>query len=74
MREGGIEMEAYGLYAAAAQSGSPRPTAFALKSVCDFADEQKDDKWQAYAAYTSAEIFRTFAERYFTEIRQLNTP
>jgi nucleoside phosphorylase len=64
----GIEMEVYGLYAAASLAGFPRPTAFALKSVCDFADEQKDDSMQQYAAYTSAATVKLFFERYMHEI------
>jgi nucleoside phosphorylase/CheY-like chemotaxis protein len=67
----GIEMEAYGLYAAAASSTLPRPTAFALKSVCDYANPDKSDDHQGYAAYTSAETLRVFAERYMAEIHEL---
>jgi nucleoside phosphorylase/CheY-like chemotaxis protein len=65
----GIEMEAYGVYSAASLAGYPRPVAFALKAVCDFADPDKDDKLQSYASYTSAALMRAFFERYFTEIR-----
>jgi nucleoside phosphorylase len=60
----GIEMEAYGLYAAAHVASSPRPTTFALKSVCDFADEAKSDDYQAYAAYTSASVLDLLLRRY----------
>jgi nucleoside phosphorylase/CheY-like chemotaxis protein len=50
-----VEMEAYGLYAGAQWCDPPRPqVAFALKSVADFGDEEKDDRYQEYAAYTSA--------------------
>lgn len=63
-----VEMEAYGVYAAASEASFPRPTAFALKSVCDFANGDKDDTWQAYAAYTSAAAVRVFFERYMHEI------
>src|SRR5262249_1337017 len=58
-----VEMEAYGLYAAANLSASSRPTAFALKAVCDFADPDKRDEFQSFAAYTSAETVREFFER-----------
>ena len=37
---------------------------FALKSVCDFADADKDDRFQDYAAYTSAQVLRLLFERY----------
>lgn len=51
----GIEMEAYGLYLAACYSVEPRPKAFAsIKSVSDFADEHKENKYRDYAAYTSS--------------------
>lgn len=63
-----IDMEAYGLYAAAIQSASPRPTAFAVKSVCDFANPDKNDEFQAYAAYTSAQTVREFLERFYADI------
>ncbi|GAB7536491.1 response regulator [Burkholderia sp. 3C] len=52
----GIEMEIYGLYYAAANITAPRPVAFALKSICDYGDRSKTDKYQAYAAYTSASV------------------
>jgi len=66
-----VEMEAYGVYAAAISARFPRPTVFALKSVCDFANGDKDDQWQAYAAYTSASAVRIFFETYMSEIVDL---
>jgi nucleoside phosphorylase len=65
----GIEMEIYGLLAAAHSANCPKPTAFALKSVCDFADSNKNDNHHAYAAYTSAQSIRAFFERYMHEIQ-----
>jgi nucleoside phosphorylase len=59
-----VEMEAYGLYAAASLAGNPKPIAFALKSVCDFADPDKKNAHQAYAAYTSATALKEFFERF----------
>jgi len=52
----GIEMEAYGAASAAAISSTNPPKVLVLKSVCDFADPLKNDKWQTYAAYTSAQF------------------
>ncbi|NBB16590.1 hypothetical protein GVN21_14600 [Caulobacter sp. SLTY] len=66
-----VEMEAYGVLAAAVDGRFPRPTAFAMKSVCDYADPTKDDQWQGYAAYTSAQALKEFFERYMAEIRDL---
>jgi len=59
----GVEMEIYGLFAAA-QAASPQPQVFALKGVCDFADPDKDDGHQQFAAYASAQILRLLIERF----------
>lgn len=64
----GIEMEAYGLYDAASYASDPQPSAMAFKSVCDFADPDKKDSFQAYASYTSAEAVKAFFERYMHEL------
>lgn len=50
----GIEMEIYGMYYAAMHTSAPRPIFLASKSVCDFADETKNDNYQKYASQTSA--------------------
>jgi nucleoside phosphorylase len=49
-----IEMEGYAVMAAAEYSPTPKPIAIIIKSVCDFANPDKNDDWQSYAAYTSA--------------------
>jgi len=64
----GVEMEVYGVYAAAAYSNRPKPAVFAMKAVCDFGDEKKDDAHQAYAAYTSANALKGFVEAYFSKL------
>jgi nucleoside phosphorylase len=48
-----LEMETYGVYFAAKNATLPRPRAISIKSVCDFADSQKADDYQKYAAFTS---------------------
>jgi len=58
-------MEVYGLYAAAAMTGTPRCTPIAIKSVCDFANSEKNDSFQAYAAYTSANTVKELLERFY---------
>ena len=58
-------MEIFGVYYAARWAVSPKPKFLALKSVCDFADSTKDDKYHAYASYTSAKIFTTLVKEYF---------
>ena len=60
----GIEMEAYGVFAAGRECTLPQPKVFALKSVCDFGDEEKNYSWQHYAAFTSAQALRIFVEKY----------
>lgn len=60
----GVEMEAYGMYAAAYGASSPQPRCFALKSVCDYADTEKKDVHQRYAAYTSANVLRILMEKF----------
>ncbi|MFM4777923.1 hypothetical protein ACEUD0_19055 [Aeromonas veronii] len=60
----GIEMETYGVYYSAINAPSPPPKVFAMKSVCDFADAEKNDNYQEYAAYTSAQALKALVERY----------
>ena len=60
----GVDMELYGVYSSARDSCSPRPLTFGLKGVSDFADHLKNDKYNKYAAYMSAQILRNFVERY----------
>jgi len=64
----GIEMEIYGLYAAAHAASAPQPKFFAVKGVCDFADPDKGDDHQRYAAYASANVARLLIERYGNRI------
>lgn len=51
-----IDMESYAVFAAATEAPEPRPTAISLKSICDFGDGNKDDRYQRYATYTSARV------------------
>ncbi|WP_448538261.1 5'-methylthioadenosine/S-adenosylhomocysteine nucleosidase family protein [Sphingobium yanoikuyae] len=60
----GVEMEIYGLYAAAHAASRPQPQYFALKGVCDFADPDKEDGHQHFAAYASARVLQQLLERY----------
>jgi nucleoside phosphorylase len=59
-----IEMEAFSVMFAAQTSPLPRPLPVIAKAVCDNGDGKKNDKYQQYAAYTSARIFHEFALRY----------
>lgn len=58
----GIEMETYGVFFAAVNAPHPRPIPLSIKSICDFADESKNDDYQSYAAYTSAEYLFRFIQ------------
>jgi len=58
----GIDMEAYAVFAASDEAPLPQPKAFVLKGVSDFADDEKDDTFQTYAAYTSARALRALVE------------
>lgn len=64
----GVEMEGYGMYAGALYSNEPRPLTFTLKSVVDFGDEQKDDRYHDYAAYTSASAMAALLSRLLPEV------
>lgn len=48
-----VEMEASGIAAALYQMKNA-PSFVMVKAICDFADSEKNDDWQEYAAYASA--------------------
>lgn len=56
----GIDMEAYGVFFAANNCCEPRPTPISIKSVADFGANKNND-YQHYAAYTSAQYLYNFA-------------
>lgn len=63
----GVEMETYGVYRACYEAPEPKPRFVSFKSVCDFA-AQKDDSWQAYAAFTAAEFTKEFLKAEWSSI------
>ncbi|MGT2502568.1 phosphorylase family protein [Bradyrhizobium guangxiense] len=65
-----IEMEAFSVMFAAQAAPLPRPLPIVAKSVCDNGDGKKNDKYQAYAAYTSARVFSEFMLRYGIPVSQ----
>lgn len=67
----GLEMEAYALYAVARSTPVARPFVLSIKSVCDHANYLKNDKYQSYAAYTSARVSALFCERYYERVLQM---
>lgn len=54
----GIDMEGYGVYLACHFFSSTK--ALFIKSVSDYGDEKKDDRYQKYASYTSARFLYSF--------------
>jgi nucleoside phosphorylase/CheY-like chemotaxis protein len=64
----GVELELYGVYAAARDSSPPLPLTFGMKSVADYADERKSDDYQTFAAYVSSRAFAAFCERYICDL------
>lgn len=58
-----IEMEAYAVFAATRGCGKPRPKCIIAKSVSDYADADKGDDFQAYAAFTSANVLIELVRR-----------
>lgn len=57
----GLEMETYAVFYSSNNCSNPKPKALSIKSICDFADTDKNDNYQEYSAYTSAQFFYTFA-------------
>ncbi|MEW6450039.1 MAG: response regulator [Pseudomonadota bacterium] len=62
-----IEMEAFSVMFACQAAPEPRPMPIVAKAVCDFGDGGKNDKYQKYAAYVSAEVFKEYARRYLLQ-------
>lgn len=65
----GIDMETYGVYAACA-SAEYTVGAVSLKSVCDKANKQKDDRYQPFAAKVSALAVKHLLSKYGIELLQ----
>ncbi len=60
----GLDMESYAVVFAAIHASQPRPIPIIVKSVCDFADNQKTDIYQKFAAHTSCEFAKLLYEKY----------
>ncbi len=67
----GLEMEAYGVLYAAKHAVEPKPYAIIAKSICDFADSQKDDNYQKFAAYTSCEFVKNLCLYFLPDVADL---
>ena len=60
----GVDMESYGIFYAAVNSAAPKPKAIVIKSICDYADSDKSDNYQKFAAYTSSEFTKYLLENH----------
>jgi len=60
----GVEMEIYGLMMAAEICAKPRPLAFSVKAVSDFADHTKADDVRPYAIHVSSRFILKFVTDY----------
>lgn len=60
----GLDMESYAVVYAATHAMTPRPAPLIVKSVCDFANSQKSDEFQRFAAYTACDFARFLYEQY----------
>lgn len=57
----GIDMETYGVFYATKNSSRPKPLGvFSIKSISDYGDPDKNDNFQPYASYTSANFLYHF--------------
>jgi nucleoside phosphorylase/CheY-like chemotaxis protein len=67
----GLDMESYGVFYAVEHCAGKKPTVICMKSISDFADGDKGDVYQKYAAYTSASFARYFIELIYNEYKNL---
>lgn len=57
----GIDMETYGVFYTSENCSKPKPiAAMSIKSISDFGDPDKNDNYQTYAAFTSANFLYHF--------------
>ena len=54
----GLDMESYGVFFSCDNCTQPAPKALVVKSICDYANSEKSDQFQRFAAYTSSEFTR----------------
>lgn len=60
----GLDMESYGVFYAARKAWNSKTEPIVIKSICDYADEEKCDLYQKFAAFTSSEFAKLLYERY----------
>ena len=57
-----LDMESYAAMYAVKAAPEPKPRGVVIKSVCDYADEEKSDQYQKFAAFTSAQFAKLLYE------------
>ena len=59
-----LDMESYAVMYAIKEAPVPRPKGLIIKSVCDYADEEKSNQYQKFAAFTSAQFTKLLYEKF----------
>ena len=59
-----LDMESYGVMYAIKAAPAPKPKGLVIKSVCDYANEEKSDQYQKFAAFTSAQFTKLLYEKF----------
>ena len=57
-------MESYSVIYSAMNFSAPSPKAIILKGICDYANEEKSDQYQKFAAYNSSQFTKYLLERH----------
>lgn len=66
----GIDMESYGVFYAVENSISPVPKALCIKAISDFADKEKNDNYQEYAAEVSGKFAKVLSMDLIDDLEQ----
>ena len=59
-----LDMESYAVMYAVKEAPVPKPKGLIIKSVCDYADEEKSDQYQKFAAFNSAQFAKLLYEEF----------
>lgn len=60
----GLDMESYSVIYSAVNFSAPSPKAIIIKGICDYANEEKSDKYQKFAAYNSSNFAKYLLEHH----------
>lgn len=59
-----LDMESYAVMYAVQEAPAPKPKGLVIKGICDYADEQKSDQYQKFAAFNSAQFAKLLFEKF----------